>query len=1132
MIICTYLQYNMKKLSILFFILSLSIHHILAQGEINNWFFGNKAGLNFSTGSPKVITGSQLSTSEGCATISDAKGNLLFYTDGMTIWDRRNQVMANGTGLLGDPSSTSSGIIIPKPNSCDTFYVFTVDMQGGDALFANGDKDGKSSGLRYSEVDMKANGGYGAVTNKKNIPLLARTTEGLTAIGHANGTDYWVITHGWKNGNNGKYFSFLITPSGVNTSPIVSTTGPTLYNDSDGLGAIGYMRLNKQGTKLADTHGFTDNVLVISDFNSATGRVSNSTSIPIQINSNSAGPYGVEFSPNGEYLYCTEQTFDNNQFPDMSYLYQFDVTQSNIAATKKIIASQSAQSFGALQLGPDGNIYVAYVDAESGSMQYGSYLHKISNSDTYPQFVKNAVSLYPGGSAYGLPTFSVSFNQLDFTVESSTHAKAFCTNDKLLFTSQSSAYDQLIWDFGDPASGAANSSNLPNPSHTYTQSGTYAVTLKKIKCGKEDVVTKALTIRKTPVFDITDQTFCSDKPATLSPGINADTYLWSDGSTKSTNTISNSGNYWLQISKDLCTYQDTFKIQSNPIPDVDAGSDGKLTCKTTQLTLLGTSKTAGVSYAWTGPGIVSGANTLNPIINKSGTYTFTVTNPITGCKASDQVNVTQEGTSPDIQIQQGQELTCSITSIVLKGSSNTAGVTYSWEGPGIVSGQNTSTPTINKDGAYTLTITDPTSGCLATASVLIPLNNKVPSISINKTGDINCNNQIISIKSTTDATSPQYSWSGPKITSKSTDADIQLNGAGNYTLIIIDQNNGCSSTASEVVNIDTLHPDLTVIPIKHLLCMNDTVSLWSNSNTPNVTYHWQGPKIISTADTNIPLVGSEGNYLATVTASNGCQTIQKVTVIKDSSFTIFGSITPTICEGKQTGSIQTSISGGNSPFDYLWSNGEQNPQIQNLGSGTYTLTVSDQNNCIISQAFDVPAQSINLVASPDTIVAYGDSIQLHVESNINTSQFTYQWSPVELLSCNTCAEPYTKALTQDIIFSLIAQDANGCSYHNQIAILVKTDFDLFFPNAFSPNGDGTNDYFKPLGDTKKVKDFYLAIYNRWNQKVFETNDIHSGWNGFAEKNKINFTDNFMYYVKTTFITGKSKEYKGSIVILP
>ncbi|MGE5944116.1 MAG: hypothetical protein ACM31G_07235, partial [Flavobacteriales bacterium] len=170
-----------KIFKLLIFILLLSPWFFYAQKEANIWYFGHNAGLDFNSGSPAVITDGKLVTEEGCATISNKDGQLLFYTDGMTVWNRNHNIMINGTGLKGHFSSTNSAIIVPKPDFPDIYYIFTVDSEAG------------ANGLQFSEVDMSLDGGMGGVTSSKNNFLFARTTEQVTAIKSPLSNSYWVV---------------------------------------------------------------------------------------------------------------------------------------------------------------------------------------------------------------------------------------------------------------------------------------------------------------------------------------------------------------------------------------------------------------------------------------------------------------------------------------------------------------------------------------------------------------------------------------------------------------------------------------------------------------------------------------------------------------------------------------------------------------------------------------------------------------------------------------------------------------------------------------------------------------------------------------------------------------------------
>jgi len=107
-----------------------------------NWYFGDKAGLSFATDPPTPLTDGAMSTVEGCATISDTAGNLLFYTNGVTVWNKNHQVLQNGTGLKGDPSSTQSAIIIPQPGNDSVYFIFTTTDFG------------RTDGLQYNIISQ------------------------------------------------------------------------------------------------------------------------------------------------------------------------------------------------------------------------------------------------------------------------------------------------------------------------------------------------------------------------------------------------------------------------------------------------------------------------------------------------------------------------------------------------------------------------------------------------------------------------------------------------------------------------------------------------------------------------------------------------------------------------------------------------------------------------------------------------------------------------------------------------------------------------------------------------------------------------------------------------------------------
>lgn len=358
------------------FLIGLLVNTALAQKETNIWYFGKNAGIDFKTGVPVADTTGKLSTEEGCVTICDKNGKLLFYTDGISVWDANHQVMPNGSGLKGHPSSTQSGVVIPKPNTPGMYYLFTLTGSGA------------SDGLRYSLINTSLNNNKGDIdTTQKNILLHTPATEKLTAVKHRNNKDIWVIAHEWKSD---AFLSYLVSEKGINTTPVISKTGST--HDGGNVNTQGYMKANPDGTNIAvaieDSNKFE-----IFDFDDLTGAVSNPITFILPAGSY---PYGIEFSPDGSVLYGSAA--------GTGEVYQFNLQAGSVEAIQKsatvIGKTENKKWIGALQIAADGKIYFPI---------YGtSYLGVINKPNVVGVdcgYTNNAVFLNNKIAQLGLPTF-------------------------------------------------------------------------------------------------------------------------------------------------------------------------------------------------------------------------------------------------------------------------------------------------------------------------------------------------------------------------------------------------------------------------------------------------------------------------------------------------------------------------------------------------------------------------------------------------------------------------------------------------------------------------------------------------------------------------------------------------------
>lgn len=487
---------------LLFSLFTLLTSCFMGQNEAMNWYFGNQAGLSFSTTPPTILSNGVLNTYEGSASISDSQGNLLFYTDGISVYNKQHLLMANGNGLSGNSSTTQSALIVRKPGSANIYYIFTEEELAG------------INGLKYSEVDMSLAAGMGSVTIK-NYSLASPSCEKLTGVQHCNGADVWVITHDWGSNN---FRTFLVTAAGVSLTPIISSSGSTATGNL--VRSIGQMKASTNGKKLGLT--VYDNTVAspveMHDFNTATGIVTNGMAL-----ANFTDNYGCEFSPDGTKFYSDR--FSAN------VIMQWDLCAgSNTAVVASMVTlTTSPNCLGQLQLAPDGKIYVARCNSATLSL-----INSPNNSGTACSYTDVGQSIGTATSQIGLPNFVTSFfrpSLAPFTLTVSCNTVSFSAPVTSTVNAGCSAVGDdilgLTWYFGESISGAANTSALSNPTHVYSNSGTYTVTLVRIKpCGtdtlKVPVVISVPNVSVSGVF-----TVCSgDNRIYTAAG--ADTYSWSN----------------------------------------------------------------------------------------------------------------------------------------------------------------------------------------------------------------------------------------------------------------------------------------------------------------------------------------------------------------------------------------------------------------------------------------------------------------------------------------------------------------------------------------------------------------------------------------------------------------------------
>lgn len=459
----------MKKiisLTLLFVFVGCNV--AFSQKEMNNWYFGVNAGLTFNSGSPVALTDGVLNNDEGSASISDRDGNLLFYTDGMNVWDKTHGLMPNGTGLLGDVSSAQSAIIVRNPGDDSIFYIVTA-----------------YTSVHYTTVDLRLNGGLGdVVTAEKNIQMLANSSEKVTVVKHANNVDYWVIAR-----NVTLYYAFLIDCDGIHLPSVVSTPAGSISAET-----WGYMAASPDGSKLGTAS--RSGGVQIADFDNATGVVSNALTLQNPRLwpglATAYGNYGICFSPNSKVLYAS--SIGNGA------LIQWDLTVSPIDNSKTLIAVLKGQSAtiggsyynylgGALQLGPDGKIYIAQFGKDS--------LAVINDPDVVGMgcnYEANAVFLDGKVSKLGLPNVTLPFFSEIHNNKPEISFDETCQDIPINFEILNYVdVDSVKWKFNDIYSSDDESTSL-TPTYIFKQLGTYNVQVIRFIGCVSDTINKEIQI--------------------------------------------------------------------------------------------------------------------------------------------------------------------------------------------------------------------------------------------------------------------------------------------------------------------------------------------------------------------------------------------------------------------------------------------------------------------------------------------------------------------------------------------------------------------------------------------------------------------------------------------------------------
>jgi len=1108
----------MKNYTLL--LLFLFITPVFAQKEANNWYFGRGAGIQFlDDGTVVPLNGSRMNTNEGCSSISDPEGNLLFYTDGRSVWDRNHVLMPNGnyfggTGLLGDPSSTQSAIILQKKNAPNIYYIFTVDEPHhlnasvypnqftGD--YGNGESvpindDGYNNGLNYSVVDLSitgTNGSIGDITTR-NVQLYTynpaitdeakyKCSEKVTAVKDLNGNGFWVVTQFID-----KFYSFYVGQNGVTQTPVVTQIAPLVPISGYRRNAIGCIKASPDGKHIAIAHqqvgtamdvAVRNGVVYLYDFDNATGQVSN----PVLVKDN-MNPYGLEFSPLVKKLYVS---YDERE--SLGRVVQFDLLNADIPSSEVLLSTN--QSSTSLQLGPNGKIYRA--------VNGGSAIDVINNPEedgVLCGYRTMDVPLPAGSiSIFGLPPFITSLFTANIVATGS--CQGIPTDFRLQV---SNTYDAVVWDFGD---GSATTTQ-DAPQHLYATAGDFNVTAAITLAGETEIIRKTITISVMPV---------ANAPAPLTE-CDTDNNGVSDFNLAAVTPIVLGIQDAADFTVRYFASQENADTMLQPLPAVYTNTVNPQTIYVRVQNNNNSNCYAITTFQ------ISASNT--PVL---GSTTFGICDD---AQDGDNANGQATFNLADVtaQLFQGTGFTTTYYSGETAAQAQTANSILQ---------QNFYNATPNAQVVYARIVNDAYPACFAVVPVTLmvnalPVNNQAAvlvqcDLGTNPDGFTNFNLTQADAQFTNGNVDLAVRYYN-SVTEAETNANVITGAFTNtsnpqqITVKVFNTVTGCFRILPLMLQVTTN----TVAPLALARCDDDgtedglaefeLTSLAIETPANSVVYYASENDALleqnPISSTYVTTVANRQSVFARIETNNECTALQEIILNVYSLPNIYVADTDVVClNTRDYITLDAGVRGTN--LRYLWSTGATTATISINEAGVYTVTVTDVTYP------DTPCGKVRTITVvPSNVAIINDVIVEDLRDNNTVAvvvspaggvSTTYLYS-LDKPNGPWQAEPYFKDVTAGLHI-LYVYDTQGCGItKQQVAV-------LSIPKYFTPNGDLANDYWKIAG--LKGSAYFnstLYIYDRYGKLLSNVDRNGPGWDGTFKGSPLPATD---YWYMLTLPDGR------------
>ena len=591
-------------------------------------------------------------------------------------------------------------------------------------------------------------------------------------------------------------------------------------------------------------------------------------------------------------------------------------------------------------------------------------------------------------------------------------------------------------------------------------------------------------------------------------------YLWSNNEITSSLSGLSAGTYSVTVTDATgCNASDTITVGQNPqLSLTETHTDASCGNVNGSITLTASGGQPGYTFTWNDNNTDQNRTTL-----AAGSYTVTVEDAIQ-CTATLSVTIAQS-TGPNINIT-STDVSCfggndGTATVVTNGGA--APYSYIWSNNDVTSSLSNLSA-----GVYSVTVTDAT-GCNGSDTITVGQNAQLTLAETHT--DASCGNANGSITLTVNGGQAGYTFSWNNNSSNQNRTGLT---AGSYSVTAEDAAQ-CTATLSITIG-QSSGPSLS-ISATDVSCYggNDgTATVVATGGTVPYSYLWSNNEITSSISGLVA-----GAYEVTVTDATGCNGSDTVNIEQPPLLEVTLQSTDISCFGDSSAIITSVVSGGVPNYVYLWNNSTTSAGLSNQPAGSYSLTVTDNNQCSAITDITVSqpgALSVDIL--PIDTLTIGESVILQTNAQTNPGNTTYLWQPATGLSCTDCPEP-TASVIQDTQY-FVTIDNNGCSATDSIWVFIIPDSaettipSLFIPNAFSPNNDGLNDVFYIYGNG--ISKISWSVFDRWGELVFSSNELNRGWDGKLNS-KLLPPGVFVVNVYVEFIDLGSRQKTQSVMLM-